>query len=233
MSSRIPDWYRLKSQKHPSSSSYIGSNNNNTTTAFALALVSVAVSYAAYELHRSIQDYGWEGTVRYVWEGDPYEPKLREYVTILDEAEYNLNAFLINDRLCGLEESLNIATSLSSSTKSSTTTTTGPTTSSVSSKLSGIWNQKWMEHPSNNNSSLTICSIERTLADLSYSLDKIAARVDGIVLSSSSTSHYLTQKIKKRKKRCSKSIVILMERCDALLASFQVLKEKPREVNEM
>lgn len=228
MSSRIPDWYRLKSQKYPSSSSYIGSNNN-TTTAFALALVSVAVSYAAYEFHRSVQDYGWEGAVRYIWEGDPYEPKLREYVSILDESEYNLNAFLINDRLCGLEESLNIATSLSSSTKSSTsatTTITGTTTSSVS-KLSGIWNQKWMEHPSNNNSSLTICSIERTLADLSYSLDKIAARVDGIVLSSSSTSH-LTQKIKKRKKICSKSIVILMERCDALLASFQVLKEKPR-----
>ncbi|OEU13624.1 hypothetical protein FRACYDRAFT_241965 [Fragilariopsis cylindrus CCMP1102] len=204
-SSRIPDWYRLKSQKHPSSSSYIGSNNNNTTTAFALALVSVAVSYAAYEFHRSVQDYGWEGTVRYVWEGDPYEPKLRECVTILEESEYNLNAFLINDRLCGLEESLNIATSLSSSTKSSTTATTTTTTTDT-----------------------TTSSVKRTLADLSYSLDKIAARVDGIVLSSSSTSHYLTQQIKKRKKVCSKSIVILMERCDALLASFQVLKEKPR-----
>jgi hypothetical protein len=222
MSSRIPDWYRLKSQKHPSSSSYTGSSssssssNNKVASTFALALVSVAVSYAAYEIHRSVQDYGWEGTVRYFWEGDPFEPKLREYVDILDESEFNLNAFLINDRLCGLEESLNIATSLSSST-----------TSSINNEIAVIWNKKWMEHPANNNSSLTICSIERTLADLSYSLDKIAARVDGIVLSSSSTSH-LTQKIKKRKKIFSKSIVILMERCDALLASFQVMKEKPR-----
>ena len=100
-----------------------------------------------------------------------------------------------------------------------------------------------MEDPSNrfgNNG--TPLTIESTLADMSDRLDKIAARVDGVILSSgvsSSTSadknrtsnNFLAQRVKERKKKLSRAIVSEMERCDALLASYQVLRERTNNNN--
>merc|ERR1712238_331758 len=146
--------------------------------------------------------------------------------------EFDLDIYRIEDRLCGLEESLDIATSSSLSSSSSLTTTTITINGTINEK----WNRSWMEHSANSynknnnngsgngNGSLTV---ERSLADLSDRLDKIASRVDSVILSSTSLNDsYLSQKIKKRKRILSKAIVIDMERCDAILASFQVLKTR-------
>jgi len=225
--SRIPNWARLKNRNHPclsSSSSNGGTNRSSAASTFAVAVVTVVVSYAAYELHRSVRDHGWEGTFRYIWQGDPYQPKLREYIEVLEESEFDLSVYRIEDRLCGLEESLDMATSSFSSSLTTTTIT-------INGTIIEKWNRSWMEHPANSydnnvggNGSLTL---ERSLADLSDRLDKIASRVDGVILSSTSLNdNYLSQKIKKRKKILSKAIVIDMERCDAILASFQVLKTR-------
>mmetsp|Transcript_801 Transcript_801/g.949 ORF Transcript_801/g.949 Transcript_801/m.949 type:complete len:235 (+) Transcript_801:56-760(+) len=227
--SRIPNWARFKNRNH---------NRNSAASTFAVAVVStVFVSYAAYELHSSVREHGWEGTIRYIWHGDPYEPKLREYIEILEELEFDLGIYRIEDRLCGLEESLDIATSSSLSSSSSSSSPSSLTTPTITINGTVIekWNRSWMEHSANSynnngsgngngNSSLTV---ERSLADLSDRLDKIASRVDNIILSSTSLNdNYLSQKIKKRKRILSKAIVIDMERCDAILASFQVLKTR-------
>uniref|UniRef100_A0A7S4AIA2 Uncharacterized protein n=1 Tax=Pseudo-nitzschia australis TaxID=44445 RepID=A0A7S4AIA2_9STRA len=234
---RMPDWFRSKRSRTMSSSlweeTHPGPSSSSTATTLASVAAAVAAAYAGYEFHRSVRDYGWEGALRYVWEGDPYDPDLREAVDQLEDAEFELRATSrIDDRLSGLEESLDDATASASSTGDD---------SYLSVRL---WNVIWMDHPSNtssinsssSSSKIVPLDVERTLADMSHQLDKIAANVDGIVVSSSSSSlssnkdSFLAQRVKKRKKILSKSIVSDMERCDALLASFQVFRERTKQI---
>ncbi len=188
-----------------------------------MVAATAVAAYAGYELNRSIREHGWEGTLRLIWEGDPYDPYLRDAVDKLEDAEVDLLAtHRIDDRLKGLETALDVATASSSS--------------SPDEPLYKLWNELWMVDPSNRVGSDEISlTIERTLADMSDRLDKIAARVDGVILSSSSSkesrssNNFLVQRIKERKKKLSRAIVSEMERCDALLASYQVLKERTNE----
>lgn len=235
---RMPDWFRSKRSRTMSSSlwedTHAGPSSSSTAMTLASVAAAVAAAYAGYEFHRSVRDHGWEGALRYVWEGDPYDPDLREAVDQLEDAEFELRATSrIDDRLSGLEESLDDATVTASSAGDD---------SYLSVRL---WNEIWMDHPSNTSSSGTRSSsssktvsldVGRTLADMSHRLDKIAANVDGIVvlssssLSSSTNDSFLAQRVKKRKKTLSKSIVSDMERCDALLASFQVFRERTKQI---
>jgi hypothetical protein len=67
------------------------------------------------------------------------------------------------------------------------------------------------------------------LADVSDKLDKIAAKIDGVALSSTMSNNNnkeLIERIQMRKKLLSKNIVLDMERCDVLLGSYQVLREQ-------
>mmetsp|Transcript_3249 Transcript_3249/g.7134 ORF Transcript_3249/g.7134 Transcript_3249/m.7134 type:complete len:238 (-) Transcript_3249:656-1369(-) len=214
------------------------SSNNNKQLLAGVAMVAVAATaVAAYSgLRRSVKEYGWGGALRSIWEGDPYDPELRDAVDKLEEAEYDLATSRLDDRLRGLEESLDIATAVAASSSSS------------SGAIDRLWNDTWMDHPTNlgtdgdrrggDSSSL---NVERSLADISYRLDKIAARVDGVILSSAAaaaasgdkternpteSSDFLAQRVKKRKQSLSKAIVQEMERCDALVATFKVLKER-------
>lgn len=170
----------------------------------SVVVVAVGISYATYELHRSIDDYGWKGTLRYIWEGDPYETKLRTFVQELEESEFDLIVFRIDDRLQALEQTLNLVTSSSAD------------------ETLFEWNQLWIRHPVNSRKT----DINNSLADLSDRLDTIASRVDGIIFSSIAwNDNYLTKKIKKRKRIISKDIATSMGRCDALLTSIQLLNE--------
>jgi hypothetical protein len=241
-SGRIPDWVlskrsRTRNFRHQYSSCDENNKSSSLTTVALVAATAVA-AYAGYELNRSVQEHGWEGTMRLIWEGDPYDPDLRDAVDKLEDAEFDLQAtYRIDDRLVGLEESLDAATAMASSSASTTTTT-----------IDSLWNQAWMDHPANLSSSNNNggsggdnpLTIERTLADMSSRLDKIAARVDGVILSSTLTSSvnnnkagnsctsniFLAQQVKERKKKLSRAIVSDMERCDALVASYQVLRER-------
>jgi hypothetical protein len=60
-------------------------------------------------------------------------------------------------------------------------------------------------------------------------LDKVAAKIDGVLLSkTNSSSHkvqHKVQELKKKKKLLSKKLVVDMERCDALMASYKVLQD--------
>lgn len=264
LDNRLPIWSSFRTQNtNKNNTSMVrrirddacSTTTTTTTTTLAVVVVGAAavatvVSYAAYELHRSIiREYGWEGTLRYLWEGDPYEPLLREYVDVLQDFE--MKVVPIQSQLQGLEDTLAIATATAS-----TPTTVAPvesivaTTSSSSSSLTGtntnintntlyIWNQKWMEHPSNATNTTTNLNVERSLADLNYNLDKNCTFIDGIILSSSSSpspssyssslnsssssagatlpsnkdnNQFLCEKIKQRKKNYSNCTYLNMKR---------------------
>ena len=242
-SRRIPDWVVSKQSRrnfrHYQSSwcSDDKGGNCKTTSSQLTTVVLVAatavVAYTGYELNRSVREHGWEGTLRLIWEGDAYDPSLRDAVDELEDAEFDLIAtHRIDDRLKGLEESLDTATAIASSSASEVVA------------MENLWNQVWMDHPANSSNSYNNnrndsdgddpITVERTLAQMSDRLDKIAARVDGVILSSPPTeagkhqtsNAFLLQRVKERKKKLSRVIVSDMERCDALLASYQVLRER-------
>ena len=174
----------------------------------AAATLTVGLVGAMY-LKQSVDEYGWEGTLRYIWEGDAYTPELRNCVDTLEDAE--IQRSLQESRIHTMEAALELA-------RLNTVDDRRTSTEIV---------QQWMEYFAAECPSMTL---ERTLADVSDKLDKIASKIDGVVLSSSindsSSTSELIQQIKKRKKLLSKTIVLDMERCDALMASYQVLKEQ-------
>jgi hypothetical protein len=51
--------------------------------AAATATATISVSVWIY---RCVQDYGWEGYLNYIWEGDPYTPQTRADMKKLDKA---------------------------------------------------------------------------------------------------------------------------------------------------
>lgn len=243
-SRRLPDWVLLKRSrrnfhhKQLSSCDETSGKLTSSSTTFTLVAATVVTAYAGYKLNRSLQEYGWEGTLRLIWEGDPYDPNLRDAVNKLEDTEFDLRAtYRIDDRLNGLEEALDTATANASSSVSN------------AAAVNMIWNQAWMNHPANRtrgtmsrNCSNDAITVEHTLADISDRLDKIAARVDGVILSFATTSsldkieaskkftkiNFLTQRVKERKKKLSRAIVSDMERCDALVTSYQVLQKQAR-----
>jgi hypothetical protein len=193
-----------------------GSTTTTTTTttatsaawiATAAATVTVGIVGAMY-LKQSIDEYGWEGTLRYIWEGDAYTPQLRNCVDTLEDAE--IQRSVQESRIHTMESALELARLNTVDDR----------------RTSKEIVQQWMEYFA---SECPTMSLERTLADVSDKLDKIASKIDGVVLSASDdddTTSDLIQQIKRRKKLLSKTIVLDMERCDALMASYQVLKEQ-------
>lgn len=194
----------------------MAANSTRTLAVAAGAAVTVAAGVATYLiLHRSVEEYGWEGTWRYIWEGDAYSEQVRrDVVDVLEEVEVGRS--VQEARLHGMETALERA------------------------RLDGVDDvddgddrrtsrdtvERWIVNyaPDGN--------LERTLGDVSDMLDRLAARVDGVVLPPAaddrdgSAGSQLMQQIRKRKKLLSKVLVNDMERCDALVASFQVLQEQ-------
>jgi hypothetical protein len=68
-------------------------------------------------------------------------------------------------------------------------------------------------------------NLEKSLSQLDTVLDKLAAKVDGILISAADNSRVF-QELKRRKKLLSKQLVLAMERTDALLASYRILQEQ-------
>ena len=217
----LPSWVLSKRSRRIIND---GSSNESTSLmTIGLFAATVVAAYAGYELKRCISKNGWEGTLRLVWEGDPYPEYLRDAVDTIEDAEFDLRAtYRIDDRLRGLEESLDTATSHVSSSASSSSDAT----------IDKLWNDTWIGNPANSSASnygSNPLNIQQTLADISDRLDKIAERVDSVVLSSVSdgtNNNFLEQCVRERKKKLSKAIVSNMERCDALLASLQVFRDR-------
>ena len=180
----------------------------------ALATTAVVGTF----LYQNVSEYGWEGTVRLIWEGDAYGPQLRQIVDALEQAEVDRS--LQESRIYSMEAALDLA-------RLNTVDDGGATGSNVNRQQVV---EKWIEYFSSSTTGTSSLSLERTLADVSDKLDKIAAKIDSLILQKGAEhDHFnsnLVKRIKQRKKLLSKSIVLDMERCDVLLGSYQVLKEK-------
>ena len=68
--------------------------------------------------------------------------------------------------------------------------------------------------------------LEKVLAEISHKLDKIAARVDGIMLSNVDSGARMVQELRSKRKELSRTTVACMGRCDALMTSFNVLLDE-------
>jgi hypothetical protein len=185
-------------------------NNDNRSTFWSPILASAVVAATAIGvgtfLLKSLPEYGWEGTMRYIWEGDAYSPELRDVADTLEDAE--IARSLQESRIHAMETALDLAR-----------------LNSIDGQSLKEIVENWVDCFATDNGGGQ--SLERTLADVSDKLDKIAAKVDGVSLSSfmSKNNKELVERIQKRKKLLSKNIVLDMERCDVLTGSYQVLRE--------
>ena len=175
------------------------SNSRVSVATIAGATLSVIASYWAYQ---SLSEYGLDGTLRYIWEGDPYTSTVREYLNILELAEKSRATQC--SRMNAIEEALERARLDSVDD------------ARMSKDIIVLWTAYYL--PQN---------LEKSLAELSHVLDRLAAEVDGILLSSRDVvaSSHVLQTLRKKKKLLSKQLVLDMERCDALMASYDILRE--------
>lgn len=117
----------------------------------------VLIGTSSYWLYQCVSDYGWEGTLRYIWEGDPYPDQIRLYLDSLDDVERSLGheATLLSSLEEGLERAR--LDSIDDSSPSS---------------ILKMWE-----------SNTPIQDLQMQLAKLSYELDQRAAKVDQVILS--------------------------------------------------
>jgi hypothetical protein len=173
---------------------------SSTRNVIAVTATATITAAASYWLHHSVSQYGWDGTLRYIWEGDPYSPKVRHYMETLDDADQSRKS---QERLiAAIEEALERAR-LDSIDDTKTTR-----------EIVKAWITIF--RPKN---------LEKSLSQLDTVLDKLAAKVDGILISAADNSRVF-QELKRRKKLLSKQLVLAMERTDALLASYRILQEQ-------
>jgi hypothetical protein len=190
-------------------------NNDDRSISWGPILASAVVTATAIGvgifLLKSVPQYGWEGTMRYIWEGDAYSPELRDLADTLEDAE--IARSLQESRIHAMEAALDLARLNSIEGQSST-------------EIVKNWVDCFAAEADNGGGGQ---SLEQVLADVSDKLDKIAAKIDGVALSSTMSNNNnkeLVERIQLRKKLLSKNIVLDMERCDVLLGSYQVLREQ-------
>lgn len=194
------------------------SHGRNIIPLAAIAGAAAASMAASYMMYKSVAAYGWTGTLRYIWEGDPYGPKIRDDLTTLDEAEELQVVY--ESQLNEIEEALERARLDSVDVGSSSSTANETNRKKQTKEIVKLWMMNF--EPKN---------LEKTLHGLSHKLDELIASVDAVLTlkeennSSSSLSSQILKDIKRRKKLLSKQLFLYMERCDALLASYQVLNE--------
>ena len=70
---------------------------------FLLGTAAVAATAVSILLWQCVSKYGFEGTLRYVWEGNPHPPKTRDSIQSLEKVERSIQT---ESLLVGLEESL-------------------------------------------------------------------------------------------------------------------------------
>ena len=171
---------------------------------FAGATLAVAVCTVFY--NTLVQEYGWNGAIRYIWEGEPYPPAIQALLDSLSNAEQSRLAQAA--ALNAIEEALERARLDSVDDERTTKAVV----------------QRWAEY-------YLPQSLEKSLAGHSHALDKLAAQVDAVILEGRhyTTNNQVVQDIKRRKKLLSEEIVVDMEKCDAFVAYYQALHERTEE----
>lgn len=117
------------------------------------AVGSVSILATAW-LYRSVKEYGWEGTLRLIWEGDHYAPDVRDAL----------------DQLENLETQTAVRASLLELIETSLARAELNTIDDDQSVKKEGWATAHL--PEN---------LEKDLAKLSYDLDRLAAKVDTVL----------------------------------------------------
>jgi hypothetical protein len=176
---------RIFSSKNPHGQHPIRGATMIVASAFAVGLV---VPTAIWFI-RLVSLYGFDGTMRIIWEGSPYQPRVRERMEELDE---------VQDEVDDLDQS--ILTSLErrfqTMLRSEESRALNPVSSTASHDVL-IRQEKESD-------------LRVELAGLSDELDKLAARVDAVASGTDLD-------VKVRKKAISSNIVEIMGRTDRLL----------------
>lgn len=179
-------------------------NHSSTDRLPLIAAAGITLAAAAGVIfHKTlVEEYGWEGALRYVWEGQPYSSNIQAQLNSLKDAEKT--RIVQEARLNAIEEALERAR-LDSIDDARTTKA-----------IVLRWKENYRPR-----------DLEKTLGELSATLDKLAAQVDAVILSGtdSNNNSRIAQDIKRRKKVLSKQLVLDMERCDAFMTCYQVLQE--------
>jgi hypothetical protein len=123
-------------------------------SSIAVLTLVVGSSYWTYQL---VNSYGWEGSLRYIWDGDPEPQRLRDRKGTLLKVEKKLNR--ITTVLSSLEEGLERAR-----------------LDSVDGLDPSHIRELWAHNVPNKD-------LRQNLALLSYDLDQIASTIDQIVSS--------------------------------------------------
>jgi hypothetical protein len=160
------------------------------TTASAALAGAVAVWFS-----RLVQKYGWSGACRFVWEGNPHPEHLRDYVATLDEAEQALQSN--EEAIMGLELALNKCRAEASSTTANDMILAG-----------------WK-----GNLPAAQRDLQMVLAQVSYSLDELAAKLD---------QPTTEEQLRVRRKTLSQKVVALMGRIDVLIAHYNDLSDNKK-----
>lgn len=173
-----------------------GGSNKSATYTFVMAAGAAAVAGTSLWLYQVFKERGsLSSALNYIWEGDLDEAR------ILEQAE--VDRAVEESKISQMEEALERAR-----------------LDSVDGAGGKEVLEKWISNYRQSGGG----NLRTTLASMSDKCDKIAAKVDAVVLSLQSADPFVEQ-LKKKKKLLSKTIVLDMERCDALIASFQVLQE--------
>mmetsp|Transcript_15411 Transcript_15411/g.21776 ORF Transcript_15411/g.21776 Transcript_15411/m.21776 type:complete len:170 (+) Transcript_15411:192-701(+) len=152
----------------------------------AIAVSATAVAASSIWIGRTVSKYGIDGMLRYIWVGDPLSPEVRESVSTLEQVESKIPK--LEKLLMQIEEALSKA------------------------RLDSIDDEKWIVVPQWI-VSYSPKNLEKDLAKLDTSLDRLAAQIDGVA------SHDNAE-VKILKKEYSQRIVKLMGRADALLTCY-------------
>lgn len=124
---------------------------------FALEAISISLlGISSYWFYQCIQAYGWNGTIRYIWEGDPLSQEIRQFFDIIKAVSQSLDEQ--NTEISTLEEALERA------------------------RLDTIddMNPAVILHHWRANLHHTAHDIRKDLAKISFDLDVLASKIDQI-----------------------------------------------------
>jgi hypothetical protein len=120
------------------------------------AAIVTITGLSTYWVYRLVQDYGWNGALRYIWEGDPLPHNIRQYTNTLNSASDALDEK--DSAISDLEEGLERA-------RLDTTDGSSPST------ILSHWRSN-MVHLEQD--------LRRHLAKVSFDLDILASNIDQV-----------------------------------------------------
>ena len=171
----------------------------------SLGAATVLVGTGGYHLSQWVQEYGWEGALHYIWEGDPY-PAERERLDKLDVLEKRL--VLYEGRLVSWQATLD---SVMATARLNTIDDASPR------MIFAEWQQELGKRQAGKQQDL-----RTRLAILSSDLDKLAGQIDSVMSSGSPV-------LKQRKKALSQRIVQAMARADQMIDVYKKADQAMQE----